>query len=409
MGKKSLLRFNEERALKLFTVLTDYWRNKKGIFTDITLPQDRYPLPADPIAAARWFFFAAITQRGGVVSEDPFKWLWSLWEAYPEVYDPHEVARSWTAEKIAEKFIQVVKAKNLNGSMPTHTQTLLWPGSDLRIPRQKRIRPKSQEKAFYKLEEFANSWYQNALALARHWGGDLRNVFWGVTEFEEAFRRIDYKRAPTTVSFGGMRRKIFSLLVIWLQEKNLIPQFPGPIPVDFHAIRVLVSTGVIDAKGFTPFIPRKAEQESLRGRLALQITERVTDEIALWSQRFCAKNGFSHMDINPAVWVLSRELCAQQLQNSGRENSDGSVTLVDAKELQRNPTLWPEEYRDACSRCPIESLCVRTLPNRPYYRWGVAMTAERIPFPHHILRGTVLPGIRHCDLVFVEARKDKRA
>ncbi len=409
MSKKSTLRFNEDRALKLFAILTDYWRNKKGIFADITLPQDRYQLPANPIDAARWFFFAAITQRGGVVSEDPFKWLWSLWEKYPEMYDPQVVTHKWTPELIAEKFIEIVGVKKVVGQSEVTRQSLLWPGSDLKLPRRGRIRPKSQEKAFYKLEEFANSWHENALALARSWGGDLRNVFWGVTEFEEAYRRIDYKRAPEAVSFGGMRRKIFSLLTIWLQEKNLIPQFPGPIPVDFHAIRVLVSTGVIDKRAFSPFAPRKAEQESLRGRLSLQITERVTDEVALWSQRFCTKYGFSHMDINPAVWVLSRELCVEQLQNFGQENQDGSLILIDADELRRNSALWPAEYPDLCSHCPIESLCVRTLPNRPYYRWGVAMTADRVPYPHHELRGSVLPGIERQDLMRLVARKDKRA
>ncbi len=406
---KKVIRFNEERALKLFAILSDYWRNKKGIFTDITLPQDRYQLPADPIAAARWFFFAAITQRGGVVSEDPFKWLWSLWEKYPEMYDPQVVAQQWTPELIARKFTEIVELKKSDSPSPKAEQSLLWPGADLRIQRPRRMRPKSQKKAFYKLEEFANSWYQNACALARSWGGDLRNVFWGVIEFEEAYRRIDYKRAPNAVSFGGMRRKIFSLLTIWLQEKNLIPRFPGPIPVDFHAIRVLVSTGVIDRRAFSPFVPKKPEQESLRGVPALQVTERVTDEIALWSQRFCTENGFSHMDINPAVWVLSRELCVEQLQNSGQENLDRSITLVDPEELRRNSALWPVEYPDLCSHCPIESLCVRTLPNRPYYRWGVAMTAERVPYPHQHLEGSVLPGMERRDLTALVARKDKRA
>ena len=31
---------------------------------------------------------------------------------------------------------------------------------------------------------------------------------------------------------------------IMLQEQGLIPFFPTPIPVDFHALRVMISTGV---------------------------------------------------------------------------------------------------------------------------------------------------------------------
>jgi len=52
--------FNEQVALEVFSVLGKAWRKKEGIFRDIVLPQDRYPVIDNPREYANWFFSFAV-------------------------------------------------------------------------------------------------------------------------------------------------------------------------------------------------------------------------------------------------------------------------------------------------------------------------------------------------------------
>ncbi|MEK7582439.1 MAG: hypothetical protein AAB452_01080, partial [Patescibacteria group bacterium] len=54
-GESMKLRFNEERAVQLFTILQDFWERKASVFEGIKLPQDRWPIPEDPIQATNYF------------------------------------------------------------------------------------------------------------------------------------------------------------------------------------------------------------------------------------------------------------------------------------------------------------------------------------------------------------------
>src|SRR5512134_2510711 len=99
------LRFDEDRAHKLFGILEDMHldqRTRKGPFRRIVLPQDRWRISDDPSQAANELSYFAITQRGGVVSEDPWKWLSALRASEPGLFDPRIVARYWTMEDIME-------------------------------------------------------------------------------------------------------------------------------------------------------------------------------------------------------------------------------------------------------------------------------------------------------------------
>jgi hypothetical protein len=228
--------------------------------------------------------------------------------------------------------------------------------------------------------------------LNRWWGGDVRNVFGGVGEFEEAFRRVDYYRSKA--GFKGMRRKIFSLLVIWLQEKKLIPLFPGPIPIDFHAFRILWQTEILNLHSKEkPFLPRSYHPEQLKGKTAVRVSETLMDSVAKWSQKFICENNFSHLNINPAIWVLSRSLCAGHFQASSRQNK---TLFVDQEELLGNFGLWPKKYEDRCGYCPIEKWCRWIVPSGPYYGSALLVKiGERIPFP--IMR---LPGVeKDCKIL----------
>jgi len=351
MEKK--VRFNESIAAEVFTVLDRYYREKKGVLISAGLPEDNYPPKEANLSEKEivdFFFYTALTMRGGMVSDSPFKLLWSLREKNPGMFNPEIVIAHWSMEKIRKTF--------------TETGFL------------------------YKNWEIPKCWYQNSVNLCQWWGGDVRNVFkYGVSEFEEAFRRIDYEKSK--VGFYGMRRKIFSLLTIWLQEKGLIPIFPTPIPVDFHAMRILWATEIVDAgKLARPFTPKPQHPEQIRGKTAISINFTGTgfpDQIAIWSQKFLQKIDISHMTINPILWILSRSLCAGQFQNITK---DDAKTYVETDDLQKNSNLWPKNYQDPCHVCPIEKWCKWSIPAAPYYRWGLLLKiGKRVSYPQKYLAG----------------------
>ena len=358
------IKFNEDRALKIFGILNRLWREKKGLYNNIILPQNAWPLlPKEPKQLANYLFFAALPMRGGVVSEDPFKWIWQLSQNFPTMFEPEIVAKEWPPEKI-EGAVKRITPDILNG---------------------KGVGEKGAGALGYKIDQHSKAWYENSLVLSTYWGGDLRNVFWGVTDFEEAFRRIDNRR--NEAGFRGMRRKIFSLLTIWLQEKKLIPMFPTPLPVDFHVLRVFWATEIIELRDIKP--PRSFEQyyPSLVDKPATRVKEQLVDQIAKWSQGFLEEHRLPHLNINPAVWVLSRDLCAGHLQNTSRKN--GTVLFL-PEELRNAPGLWPSKYKNPCHYCPIEKFCTGCVPSVPYYRRGILVRMERVNYPQNT---AFLPGI----------------
>jgi len=355
------VKFNEERALEIFRILEKLWIEKTGIFKDVVLPQDYWPLPKDSKDKANYFFFAALPMRGGVISEDPFKWIHQLNTGFPEMFNPEIVAKEWTPQRI-EKAIKSVTPIVLNGQ-GINNKGVGIPG--------------------YKIEEHSRAWYENAVKLSTYWGNDLRNVFWGVTEFGEAFRRID-RRVNSAAGFRGMRRKIFSLMIIWLQEKKLIPIFPTPLPVDFHVLRIFWATRVADIINEKP--PKSLEKyfPTLVNKPAIRIRESLLNTITKWSQGFLIKEGLSHLSINPALWVLSREFCAGHFQNSSQ--NDGTI-FFDEDKLRANPKLWPKNYRNPCQHCPIEKFCTGAVPAAPYYRRAFLVRFERVPYLTSVMPG----------------------
>jgi hypothetical protein len=371
--ERKTVMFNEKRAVKVFEILNDFWLNEKGMFKDVILPQDLW-IPdgwerLSPQEQANFFLFAALPMRGGRVSEDPFKWLQKLWIMFPEFFDVKIIAEILTPEYMKE----AIKA--------TTNEILDGPG----------IGQLGGGSLSYKMEEHIPNWITNATALYRHWNGNLLNVFAGVSEFEEPFGKIDYKkykkRDPRREKcFYGVRRKIISLLTIFLQEKNLIPIFPTPIPVDFHAQRILWQTDIINPNNWVKlFTPTKEKHpKELAGKLSVHVWERFTDQIAIWSQSFLQKIGISHMVINPALWVLSRTLCAEHLQTSSR---DKGQTFYTAEKLEKNPHLWSKNRKNPCEFCPIEKFCGWCIPANPYYSDGYLIRIERIPHSSSRLSG----------------------
>ncbi len=376
MGRspKVPIRFDEKRALEVFKQLDELWGTREvtnNIFTGVILPQDMYPAPADRLECALWFFYLALTQRGGIISESPFQLLSFVKKECPELFIPEAVVKDWNGEKVG-KYLQGA----LDRAFPQRNE-----GLHRDIPKREG----------YKLDELGNSWFHNSRSLCMGgWEGNPLNVYAFCRDFEEAFSRIDSDRNPDR-GFLGMRRKIFSLYTIWLQERGLVRHFATPIPVDFHAMRLLWALGIIDLSRLAkPFQPKPGRHpETIKGFPAAHVTERFVDTITKWTQIFLFENQIKHMHVNPALWVLSREFCAEHVQNWS-QGGKKELTFIDPKELQ-DPGGWPKNYKNPCGLCPVERLCTRAIPAAPYYIWGLLMHVnDRVQYP--IMRFPELEG-----------------
>lgn len=355
------VRFNAKRALKVFRVLAPLWERREGIFKGERLPEELYDAGDSTREKAHYYFYGAHAMRGGIVSEDPLKWILSFRERFPDAFEPDEVAKHWSQERLRTAIQEVT--------------------DEIRGP-QRRTETQGVGPLGYKIAELTEHWYHNSTVLSEFWGGNVLNVFDDVKDFEEAFGRIDWRRRNGT-GIKGMRRKIFSLFTIWLQERNIVPKFPTPIPVDFHALRVLWATGVIDiATRALPENPRYPKM--LYGFPFVRVSEELMDTVARWSQRFLVRHGISHMHVNPALWVLSRRLCAEHHQNISR---DAGKTFVLPEELRRNPGRWPKNYRNPCGICPLERWCTKAVPAAIYYDVGILLPLERVPYHQELLPG----------------------
>lgn len=357
------VKFNEEVAFRVFAILEKMWNNKEGVFKDIILPQDRYPAPVEIKEHLNWLFYGALFMRGGVVSEDPFRLLWELRKKFPEMFCPEIVMKEWPQEKISsviqETLLEVFSKKEISG--------------------------KKEENKGYKTKEFATGWHHNSVSLCRFWGGDILNVFSGVTDFEDAFRLIQRHEKKNPHGFFGMRRKIFSLFTIWLQEKKLIPAFPTPIPIDFHALRVLWQTDILEIADAKPFFSNNGHPPQFKGKMFVKVSEKLTDSVALWSKDFLMRKGFSHLAINPALWVLSRILCSEHFQASSSKNR---TVYVETYSLSDNPYVWPRKYKNPCASCPLSRDCNSVIPSAPHYLYGYLMKiGERVDYPLPLLPG----------------------
>ncbi len=382
--------FNEQRALQVFTILDELWKNNRWPFNDILLP-DEMIVRSPGVLQQNALFFAALFMRGGVISEDPIRLVNQLLGDHPFVFDP-SLVKEMTERQLVDLFEEAsVKIRSLNGD------------------------PLKRSAFRYKAGEYARSWTFNARLLAEEFNADSRLIFKGVSDFEEAFCRVSQEARGKKVGLRGMRRKIFSLFVIWLQTQKLLSLFPTPIPVDFHALRVLWATSVFELKDLP--LPSShngklpANLFNLCPKEAVQTRDLLINTVAKWSQNFLAHNGLAHWRVNPALWVLSRDLCASFVQNISvgkprfrKEQKRSYHLLLDEEYLNSYPELWAKEQAQSlCYLCPIREFCGYAVPAGPYYSVGVLVRMPKRKLPERPPQG-VLPGIAPLELHLKKGR-----
>lgn len=364
--------FDKERARIVFGILNSQWINQQGILNRGNLPQDYVEEIQNKKEYANMFLYLALTQRGGIMSEDPFRMIISTKRIFPDLFDPKKVTRNWNPLKIEEAFRVVARKEGLH-----------WKGE------------RKAGSLGYKIEQHPKAWYHNSRVLHSKWKGDVRNIYKGVNDFEDAFARIDSKRNGVN-GLIGMRRKIFALLTIWLQEKKLIHNFPSAIPVDFHAMRIFLSTGVMSFGDWgAPFLPKHEHHPcQLENFPSVRVSENFVDQITLWTENFMKENDFSHMSINPAVWILSRTLCTRHVQNTAK--LDGKFYFT--PDVMSQNYAWPREgvnrVQHPCYFCQLMTYCNFAVPQAPYYKWGYLIILDKVSFPANLL-----PGINFHDCI----------
>jgi hypothetical protein len=85
------------------------------------------------------------------------------------------------------------------------------------------------------------------------------------------------------------------------------------------------------------------------------------------------KFGYTHLDINPGMWVFPRNFCSKAKQNAlSRMHS----LLLDFQTLRENPKLLGDNH-DPCTICPIAKYCRWVFPSELYYRFGRLVPIER--------------------------------
>lgn len=389
--------FNEDRALEVFTLLCDQWEQKSWLFKDIVLPEDQFSVWMDGVdnkLRAHWLFIAALPQRGGVMAEDPFTPLWALFQNNQGLYKPEQFLdeKKWTLRKIINAINRV-------------------------SPLIGKLKPAGEKQAHalgYKLEQHASAWKHNMAMVANRFDSNILNLFKEVEHvpeelrFEAAFELIDNKIREDGII--GMRRKIFSLFIIWLQKEKLISDFPCPIPVDFHALRVLLATGIIalkDPKVVTGLDDGTEKHlKALMGSEYKRVSDGIITDIAQWTNQFLYRHRLSHLNLNPALWVLSRELCAAHPQNTAYKNN--SLYLFPKDFENGFKALGIKTSKSLCGFCPIKDYCDYAVPSKTYYKAGSLVKIERVKdLPCYTIRPTLFGA--HEDFYDFRGKKHSRS
>lgn len=266
------------------------------------VPHRMVDLSRFPGLTANDVFYITHLQRGRVQSHMPTGRAVRLRETYPELFDPNQ-AMHLSATDIDERLRQVF------GTVP---------------PKQR----------------YGESWQRNSEILVRGWGGDIRNVYDGVTTEVEVRARVmnkeKYDLPHREQGFYMFQAKMTALLTINLMQAGFVPRISMSFPVDFHHIRVLVSTGMI-------VLPDGVYHPEPLVKAGDQIGRAYLDR-------------FTEMDpvvFSELLFVLSREGCAR---------------AIDDPDVDWGIPGMRERYEASCGRCPLEHRCKQTAVSREYYR-----------------------------------------
>lgn len=204
----------------------------------------------------------------------------------------------------------------------------------------------------------------NFAKLDRFWAGDPRKLFAKTTDFDELRRRLISKNRKfnpeSPEGFLGFQEKMVSMLGFYLMDRKLMPYYLMPVPVDFHVLRILTATRILQVEGVKAGENLYTEDYRVAAR---QVT-----------YGYCAEQGVSWMRLCDCLWLLSRTGCRWH------PDLKSSLGPPMGRKTRISPLVygWTEmrtkTYARTCGQCPIDTSCKDAVPSAPYYKWSKLIT-----------------------------------
>lgn len=325
------MKIDYERARTVFGRLLEAYTQKEYPFNqpEATPPQVPENLPRKLQTGTRehalFLFALCYWMRGGIKSHTATRQLAQLYDASPSIFLPESVS-SLTSAQLAVDFRGVGLGFNA--------------------------------------DEIADAWLDNLRKLAEKWTGDPRNLFAGITTYEEACERIQNRRGN---GFRGFQEKMVSMLTYFFMDAGIVDRWHFPIPVDFHVLRTVFAHEIVTAE------PGEANGNGF-------YTKPILAAVRELFRNYCVDYGVDPLRLCDAVWLYSGLACNQ---HPGNQSNVGG-------RHGRKTDLWPvarwtsaqtRTYERTCGACPVAATCRWCIPSAEYYIRGRLVLREERDSP----------------------------
>lgn len=377
--------FKSEEYVPSRSIVTRYNRAKNSLFPPLLsarakklppyhkpLVQDAHNLPQGLTLGSRehalYLFFLCIYMKGGINSEVAIVQLSKLYIDCPEIFMPESLhgLEVYEIEWVIEWLGQTLSHYGLGSNV----------------------------------EDSKKSWVWNSVKLARFWNCDPRLLFseaeqnadiaWqsydaAKENYDSLCRRIMRrpgmsleKMLSQPSGFYGFQHKMVSMIIYFYVHAGIIKSIPYPVPVDFHILRVLISTGVLS-------IRRRSSKRW--GTRYWEYREKFLPHAREITLRYVVEERANPQHLADVLWLLSRSWCRHHPGNKssvdktrrGRKRVIKDIDVVWNKQSERR-------YDRTCGRCPVESMCSFNIPSSYYYvKGGIALRSRRANPPQYKL------------------------
>lgn len=328
---------DEKRAVEVFSKLVEAFKNKLPPYDTAPLPQILTPTQIQKKSAehARFLFCCCYYMRGGIRSDTAMKSLAVLYENHPEYFDSAYVAQA--------------DEKSLLQSLKQHLQEV---------------------KLNYNASVIPQFWIDNFKKINTFWGDNPAQLIQDA-DYEEITERIMNSgkiKSENPHGFFGFREKMVSMIIYFLVDAEFIDPLHFPVPIDFHALRIITAHEILDT-----------ETNTKTNILSPEYLQAARDI----SVKFCLEHNESPLDLCGALWLLSRTWCSLHPGNASEVGIyHGRKTHIGVSKKSRWTQKNAFTYEATCGRCPIEKTCKYLIPAGYYYRQGkIIIRGERNNHP----------------------------
>ncbi len=227
----------------------------------------------------------------------------------------------------------------------------------------------------------------NALHLNTYWDGWASNLLSGISNYEEALRRILNKRTKKERRaagwageglYGHQEKMVSMLLYFWDWEELLSLRFPYPSPSDIQNIRVGIAAKALVLAGL----------DNNRGRFGEALT-------ASWRElvmKYIVERKADPREVSDVLWLFGKHMCGNSpLTETPQKNKSNGSGMFEADGLPRVygalQFLHPKYRKDlerTCLICPFKKTCDVAIPARPYYDKGIIELRDRPKVEDHV-------------------------